>query len=172
MACFARHRAARSVIVLSSTLSVVRASRCLRLGGVGLTPGGHMVNGFRSVSSHQRQLLRQRAQRMRHEPTASEWVLWQALRCNQLGVAFRRQVVLQGYITDFYASASGLIVEVDGSWHGQRAAKDARRDRVLASAGYRVLHPQRHPSARCARRRGPGVGAPPVDVTVGDARRT
>jgi very-short-patch-repair endonuclease len=77
---------------------------------------------------------------MRHEPTATEWQLWQALRRNQLGVAFRRQVVLQGYITDFYASASGLIVEVDGSWHGQRAAKDARRDRVLASAGYRVLH--------------------------------
>jgi very-short-patch-repair endonuclease len=76
---------------------------------------------------------------MRHEPTATEWQLWQALRRNQLGVAFRRQVVLQGYITDFYASASGLIVEVDGSWHGQREQKDARRERTLHAAGYRVL---------------------------------
>ncbi len=31
-----------------------------------------MVNGSRSVSSHQRRLLRQRPQRMRHEPTATE----------------------------------------------------------------------------------------------------
>jgi very-short-patch-repair endonuclease len=70
----------------------------------------------------------------------SEWLLWQALRCRQLGVSFRRQVVLQGYIADFYASTAGLIVEVDGSWHSNRAQRDARRERVLCAAGYRVLH--------------------------------
>ncbi len=25
-----------------------------------------------------------------HEPSRGEWVLWQALRCSQLGVSFRR----------------------------------------------------------------------------------
>jgi very-short-patch-repair endonuclease len=48
-------------------------------------------------------------------------------------------VVLQGYIADYYACAARLIVEVDGGWHGGRSRADARRDRVLAAAGYRVL---------------------------------
>jgi very-short-patch-repair endonuclease len=73
---------------------------------------------------------------MRHEPTQSEWVLWHALRCRQLGVSFRRQVVLQGYITNFYARSARLIVEVDGGWHGKRVQRDARRERILRAAGY------------------------------------
>ena len=98
-----------------------------------------MVHRSRSVSSHQRWMLRQRARRMRHEPSQGEWLLWQGLRCSRQGVAFRRQVVLQGYIADFYACSVRVIVEVDGAWHSGRVRADARRDRVLASAGYRVL---------------------------------
>ena len=93
----------------------------------------------RTVTKHQRKLLRQRARAMRHEPTHTEWLLWSALRCASLGVTFRRQVVLQGYIADFYASSVKLLVEVDGASHEKRALKDARRDRVLNAAGYRVL---------------------------------
>jgi len=52
---------------------------------------------------------------------------------------FRRQVVLQGYIADFYACSDALVVEVDGSWHGKRERRDARRERTLRAAGYRVL---------------------------------
>jgi very-short-patch-repair endonuclease len=76
---------------------------------------------------------------MRHEPSRGEWLLWQALCRSQQGVAFRRQVVLQGYVADFYACVVRLIVEVDGAWHCGRARSDARRDRVLGAAGYRVL---------------------------------
>jgi very-short-patch-repair endonuclease len=32
-----------------------------------------------------------------------------------------------------------LVVEVDGGYHGRRCGVDARRDRMLARAGYRVL---------------------------------
>ena len=97
-------------------------------------------NRSRTVTTHQRKLLRQRARRMRHEPTHSEWLLWQALRRKQLGVRFRRQVVLRGYIADFYAASAGLIVEVDGAYHAKRSVADARRDRHLAACGHRVLH--------------------------------
>ena len=98
-----------------------------------------MIHQKRSVSSHQRQVLRQRAQRMRHAPTASEARLWSVLSRGQQGVVFRRQVVLQGYVIDFHACAAQLAVEVDGSSHRGRSRSDARRDRVLAAAGYRVL---------------------------------
>jgi very-short-patch-repair endonuclease len=53
---------------------------------------------------------------------------------------FRRQVrTLGGFIADFLAPAERLVVEVDGSYHAQRARTDARRDAALERAGYRVL---------------------------------
>jgi very-short-patch-repair endonuclease len=68
-----------------------------------------------SASQHHRQLwLAQHAHRMRIAPSEPERVLWLALRAGQLGVQFRRQVVVQGYIVDFFAPAARLVVEVDG----------------------------------------------------------
>ena len=54
-------------------------------------------------------------------------------------ICFRRQVPLGRYIADFVAPAVRLVVEVDGGYHARRRAADARRDRVLARLGYRVL---------------------------------
>ena len=98
-----------------------------------------MVHRSRSVSTHHLEVLSNRARRMRHEPTQTEWQLWHQLRAGKQGAVFRRQVVLQGYIVDYYACAVRLVVEVDGPWHERRVAADQRRDRVLAAAGYRVL---------------------------------
>jgi very-short-patch-repair endonuclease len=93
-----------------------------------------------SRPSHQRRLqLDVRARQMRLSPTVSEAQLWQALRGGRLGFAFRRQAVIGDYIVDFLAPAVSLVVEVDGAYHGRRVRADARRDRVLAWAGYRVL---------------------------------
>jgi very-short-patch-repair endonuclease len=59
---------------------------------------------------------------------------------SQLGVAFRRQVVLGEYIVDFLAPACRLVVEVDGPYHARRLRADARRDARLRALGFRVLH--------------------------------
>ncbi|MEZ4263991.1 MAG: DUF559 domain-containing protein [Polyangiaceae bacterium] len=56
------------------------------------------------------QLLHDRAREMRHAPTASEERLWEQLRGSRLGVAFRRQVVVGGYIAHFAASSVRLVV--------------------------------------------------------------
>ena len=78
---------------------------------------------------------------MRAVPTLTENILWQALRGSQLGVGFRRQAVVGRYIADFLAPALKLVVEVDGGYHASpaRVRADARRDRDLATLGYRVL---------------------------------
>ena len=77
---------------------------------------------------------------MRHEPTASEAKLFEAIRSEKLGVSFRRQVPLAGrFIADFYAAEVRLVVEVDGGYHALRSDADARRDRVFAKLGYNVL---------------------------------
>ena len=85
------------------------------------------------------QFLAAHAHRMRVAPSAPERVLWSALRTSQLGVRFRRQVVLHGYIVDFFAPSARLVVEVDGAHHARQRGADARRDRALAAAGIRVL---------------------------------
>ncbi len=84
-------------------------------------------------------LLEARAYGMRHAPTEPERVLWHSLRRSQLGVRFRRQVVLHGFIVDFYAPSARLIIEVDGPHHQRRAPKDACRAARLRARGLRVL---------------------------------
>jgi very-short-patch-repair endonuclease len=51
------------------------------------------------------------------------------LRGSQLGVRFRRQVVVHGYIVDFFAPSAGLAVEADGAQHTRQRGADKRRDR-------------------------------------------
>ncbi len=77
---------------------------------------------------------------MRQAPSVPEATLWRATSGGKLGVVFRRQVPLgRRFIADFVAPARRLVVEVDGPQHQRRAVADARRDRVLARLGYRVL---------------------------------
>jgi len=98
------------------------------------------MSASRRTLSHQRQVrLSAYAHGMRCTPSEPERLLWAALRGGQLGVRFRRQVVVQGFIVDFFAPEVGLVVEVDGAHHQKRHAADRRRDRALSAAGLRVL---------------------------------
>ena len=83
--------------------------------------------------------LEAHAHRMRGAPSEPERVLWQALRRSQLGTRFRRQVVVQGFIVDFFAPSARLVVEVDGAHHTRQRGADKRRDRALEAVGLRVL---------------------------------
>jgi len=80
-----------------------------------------------------------RAQFKRHNLTDTEGALWRHLSGKKLGVAFRRQAVVGRFIVDFVAPSIRLVVEVDGGYHAERVAADARRNRVLERLGYRVL---------------------------------
>jgi very-short-patch-repair endonuclease len=85
-------------------------------------------------------LLEGRAHEMRHQATPSEAALWSALKSSQLGVAFRRQVLVGNrYIVDFLAPSLTVVVEVDGDYHALRGVADARRERFLRKLGYRVV---------------------------------
>jgi very-short-patch-repair endonuclease len=99
------------------------------------------MHRFVRTQSHARSsLLLARARSHLHAPTASEQRLWEGLRAAALPVAFKRQVVLgQRFIVDQLAPSVRLVVEVDGSSHVRRRSADARRDRALERAGYRVL---------------------------------
>lgn len=83
-----------------------------------------------------------RAQRLRHDQTDAERLLWGHLRARRLnGFRFKRQSPRAPYIVDFVCADRGLVVELDGSQHGAEAAMayDARRTALLARDGLRVV---------------------------------
>ncbi len=84
---------------------------------------------------------REKARRLRRDMTEAERRLWRAIRAHRLeGIAFRRQMPIGRYITDFAAPDHRLIVELDGSQHGdRRLAHDGVRDAFLKSSGWTVL---------------------------------
>ena len=68
--------------------------------------------------------------------------LWSRLRrMRSQGFHFRRQAPFKGYYLDFVAHALRLVIEVDGSQHGDdlQVEHDAIRDRILAREGYETL---------------------------------
>ena len=82
------------------------------------------------------------AKAMRRKMTDAELKLWNELRAHRLcGLVFRRQVPIAGYIVDFACPLKRLIVEVDGSQHGEhdRAVVDAERTLRLERDGWTVL---------------------------------
>ncbi|MDO5626408.1 MAG: DUF559 domain-containing protein [Pseudomonadota bacterium] len=82
---------------------------------------------------------RRNAPTLRREMTDAERKLWSRLRGEQLGVKFRRQHPLGGYVADFACLAPRLIVELDGSQHANQQAYDQRRDAYFQSHGFAVL---------------------------------
>ena len=93
-----------------------------------------------SRSSSRSFVLAERAAQMRSAPTSSEAALFRALSAGTLdGVRFKRQVVIGNFIVDFLAPRPKIVVEIDGGYHARCRARDARRDRVLARLGYRVV---------------------------------
>jgi very-short-patch-repair endonuclease len=81
----------------------------------------------------------QRARELRRDMTPAEKILWQELRGNKLGVHFRRQQVIAGFIVDFYCHKAGLVIEVDGDIHDLQQEEDARREKVLSGMGLRIV---------------------------------
>ncbi len=85
---------------------------------------------------------RTNAKRMRSSMTEAELKLWNELRAHRLmGLGFRRQVPITGYIVDFACPTHRLIVEVDGSQHGNDVDLhyDDDRTRRLEQDGWTVL---------------------------------
>jgi very-short-patch-repair endonuclease len=84
--------------------------------------------------------LTERARQFRRPMTPTEERLWAHLRDRRCGgFKFRRQVVLDRYIADFYCAEVQLLVELDGASHNATVERDTTRDSWLALHGYRTL---------------------------------
>jgi very-short-patch-repair endonuclease len=82
------------------------------------------------------------ARRFRREPTPAEADAWQLLRGRRLlGLKFRRQTVIAGFIDDFYCASLRLVLELDGAIHDDpvQAEYDAIRTQILSMLAIDVL---------------------------------
>jgi very-short-patch-repair endonuclease len=85
---------------------------------------------------------RKTAKVLRENTTTAEDILWRHLRRIEIkGSHFRRQVPIGPYVADFACLKERLIIEVDGSQHGNdpNSRRDEDRTRWLNSEGYRVM---------------------------------
>ena len=101
-------------------------------------PFGNQVMPHQDVPNQNRR----NAKALRSNMTEAERKLWRVIRAHRLdSIAFRRQMPIAGYIVDFAAPQHRLIVELDGSQHGdqQHVDRDRQRDEALESAGWMVL---------------------------------
>src|SRR5437762_6901127 len=91
------------------------------------------------------------ARELRRAATSTERYAWSLLRKRGvLGLKFRRQHVLHGFVVDFYCAAERLVLELEGDGHDEsdRKAYDTARVRLLEAAGYRVVRVRNRDVAR------------------------
>jgi very-short-patch-repair endonuclease len=68
---------------------------------------------------------REFARQLRQGQTSAEEKVWQLLRNNQfMGLKFRRQHVIEGFVVDFYCDEHRLAIELDGGIHNEAMRKD------------------------------------------------
>jgi very-short-patch-repair endonuclease len=80
------------------------------------------------------------ARALRNDASAAERAMWAVLRGRQLaGYKFTRQLPIGPYFADFVCRARGLVLEIDGSQHQDRASYDRERDEYMINAGYAVF---------------------------------
>src|SRR5207247_1812380 len=83
-----------------------------------------------------------RRRELRQHATKAEEVLWSFVRREQrLGVKFKRQYSVDGFVIDFYAPSVKLAVEVDGGSHQWEFAtgRDAVRQAMIEEYGIHFL---------------------------------
>ena len=97
------------------------------------------MDSLRRVRGH---LKIELAKQMRRDPSPLERHAWSLLRNRGiLGLKFRRQYVVGGFIVDYLCFSANLIVEVDGAHHsgGEQAEYDRARTTWLKAAGFEVI---------------------------------
>ena len=95
-----------------------------------------------AISWMHRDELRALAKKFRREATPAEQRAWEMLRAKRcLGLKFKRQFPIRGFIVDFFCRKLSLAIELDGAVHDDpdRKAYDAARDEMLGACGIKVV---------------------------------
>ena len=89
---------------------------------------------------HYKDKLTNNAQTLRKNMTKEEKRLWYDF-LKKLPLSVHRQKTIESYIVDFYIASHQIVIELDGSQHGEPENREADiiRDKALGELGMRVL---------------------------------
>lgn len=80
------------------------------------------------------------ARKFRKEQTKAELLFWEKVKAKRfLGLKFRRQVVLFGFVVDFCCHQYKLVIEIDGEIHEKNKIYDTERDLILSKNGFIII---------------------------------
>ncbi|KPJ66872.1 hypothetical protein AMJ44_07680 [candidate division WOR-1 bacterium DG_54_3] len=83
---------------------------------------------------------REFARVLRKDQTSCEEKVWQLLRNRQfMGLKFRRQHVVEGFVVDFYCQEYKLAIELDGKVHDKQKDYDELRDEEIGSENVSLI---------------------------------
>ncbi len=100
------------------------------------------MRGHKYIHNKSNERQKSFANQLRKNQTSTEKRFWEAVRnYKYFGLKFRRQVVIEPYIVDFFFPSLDLIIEFDGDVHDtpQQIIYDKKRDEFLRSKGYAVI---------------------------------
>ena len=74
------------------------------------------------------------AKELRKDQTKAEEIVWKEIRNRKfLGLRFKRQFIIEGFIVDFYCDEFALAIEIDGRIHEKQKEYDAWRQKIIES---------------------------------------
>ena len=77
---------------------------------------------------------------LRKKSTPPEVIVWERLRDRKfLGLKFRRQQIIMGFVVDFYCAELNLALEIDGKIHEQQKEYDATRQALIEKKGIQFI---------------------------------
>ncbi|MFH1683929.1 MAG: DUF559 domain-containing protein [Candidatus Margulisiibacteriota bacterium] len=80
---------------------------------------------------------------LREEQTATEKKVWELLRDRRfMGLKFRRQHVIEGFVIDFYCHEYRLALEIDGRIHDKQKDYDELREEIIESESINIIRIQ------------------------------
>ncbi|MFZ1020097.1 MAG: endonuclease domain-containing protein [Minisyncoccia bacterium] len=82
--------------------------------------------------------LFERRKELRNNSTPQETLLWSKLKNSQIGLKFRRQHSIGGYIVDFYCPSKRLVIEIDGSQHFTKDNREYDKIRTYFFTGLHI----------------------------------
>jgi very-short-patch-repair endonuclease len=80
------------------------------------------------------------ARQLRKGQTLTEAKVWAVLKNRKcLGLKFRRQHVIEGFVVDFYCTEKRLAIEIDGGIHNKRKDYDRLRQAEIEAKSIKVI---------------------------------
>ena len=105
-----------------------------------------IINGIR-IKDHyvhnfpQNRELLSYARKNRKVGNMAEIAFWRQVHKKMFyGLDFDRQKVIGNYIVDFFVKSLGLVIEIGGGSHNEKADYDTHRNNYLEGLGLKVFH--------------------------------